>query len=192
MLGNQYNYLNQDLPSLIHFSADDVFLFAEATTSKATSIHSILNSFSTFSGLSINGAKSKIYFSPNCPSALCNSISDQLNFTQTKSLGNYLGFPLLTRKPKHSDFSPIIHKISYKLANWKSMLLNMSGHVTLVKSVFSAIPIHLMQCLPFPKKHPTNLINNCIRKFLWGSSDEHRKIHLINWALVTQSKSNGG
>lgn len=93
--------------------------------------------------------------------------------------------------PKHSDFNSIIQKISSKLACWKSKLLNIAGRVTLAKSVHSAIPIHLMQCLPFHKK-TTNFINNYIRKFLRGSSDERRKIHLINWAVITQSKSKGG
>lgn len=140
-------------PSISHtLFADDVFLFIETTVTNVTSILSVLNSFSTFSGLSVNRTKSKIYFSPNCPSNLCNSIFYQLIFTQTTSLDNYLGFPLLNLKPKHSDFDPIIYKLSLKLTNWKSKLLNMAGRVTLAKSVLSAILIHIMQCLCFPKK----------------------------------------
>lgn len=40
-----------------------------------------------------------------------------INLFLLKLLGNYLGFPLLNLKPKHSDFDPIIHKLSLKLTN---------------------------------------------------------------------------
>lgn len=86
-----------------------------------------------------------MYFSPSCPQVICNSISNQLSLTQTLILGNYLGFPLLSRKSIHSDFNFIIKKISNKLSNWKSKLFNIAGHVTLAKLVLFSIPIHLMQ-----------------------------------------------
>lgn len=44
----------------------------------------------------------------------------------------------------------------------------------------------------FSKKKTTNLINSHIRNFIWDPNEEHRKIHLINYNLVTQPKSEGG
>lgn len=76
-----------------------------------------------------------------------------------------LGFPLLSRLPKHSDFNSIIQKNSSKLACWKSKLLNIAGRVTLAKSVLSAIPIHLMQCLPFHKKKQPISLTTTLESF---------------------------
>ena len=30
------------------------------------------------------------------------------------------------------------------------------------------------------------------RSFLWGSSQERKKIHIVNWEVVCQPKLNGG
>lgn len=87
----------------------------------------------------------KSFFPPSCPSEICNAISNQLGFSQTKTLGNYLGFPLLSCQPMHGDFNPIIHKITNKLTSWKSKLLNMAGHNS---RSYHAMPLFSQKKLP--------------------------------------------
>lgn len=112
---------------------------------------------------------------------------DMLSIKQTSSLENYLGFLLLQRSSRHSDFSPILTALTSKMDNWKTKTLTMAGRVTLAKSVISSIPTHIMQCCILPVK-TTNQINKTIRDFAWGSSDKGRKIHLLNWVTVTLPK----
>lgn len=78
-----------------------------------------------------------------------------------------------------------------KLSSWKSKLLNLAGRITLAKSVLSSIPIYIMQCFPLPKV-TTNSINQVIRKFIWDSSLQHKKIHLVNRETVIRPKIDGG
>lgn len=166
-------------PTISHtLFADGVFLFEEATLENANTINSILQTFASYSWLSINKHKSKLFFSNSCSSNLCEEINQILNISKTSDLGKYLGFPLLKRKLVHFDFQPIINNIFAKLTSWKAKMLNLVGRITLAKYVLFSIPIHIMQCFPLPKK-TTNAININILGYLWGSSEENKKLHLI-------------
>lgn len=166
-------------PTISHnLFADGVFLFEEATLENANTINSILQTFASYSWLSINKHKSKLFFSNSCSSNLCEEISQILNISKTSDLGKYLGFPLLKRKLVHFDFQPIITNIFAKLTSWKAKMLNLVGRITLAKYVIFSIPIHIMQCFSLPKK-TTNAININILGYLWGSSEESKKLHLI-------------
>lgn len=118
------------------------------------------------------------YFSLTLVLVTYKEISQILNISKTSDLGKYLGFPLLKRKLVHFDFQPIINNIFAKLASWKAKMLNLVGRITLAKYVLFSIPIHIMQCFPLPKK-TTNAININILGYLWGSSEESKKLHLI-------------
>ena len=37
-----------------------------------------------------------------------------------------------------------------------------------------------------------NLIDRNVRQFKWGSSQGKRKVHLVNWEVVTRGKEYGG
>jgi hypothetical protein len=63
----------------------------------------------------------------------------------------YLGLPLSSKKPSAGDLVPWIEKIAAKLPGWKVELLNLSGRITLIKSVLSAIPVYLFIALNAPK-----------------------------------------
>lgn len=78
-----------------------------------------------------------------------------------------------------------------KLRGWKIKFLSITGRTTLIKSILNSIPKYTMQINLLPRNITNNM--DCIqRNFLCGSSDEKRKIHLINWVTVTMPKSQGG
>lgn len=64
-----------------------------------------------------------------------------------------------------------------KLAGWKAGFLSFAGRTVLIKSVLSAIPTYVMQgaALPSYLCEKLDMVN---RNFLWGTTDEKRKIHL--------------
>lgn len=37
-----------------------------------------------------------------------------------------------------------------------------------------------------------NKIDQIQKNFLWGTTDQKRKLHLVNWDLVTRTKGEGG
>lgn len=58
----------------------------------------------------------------------------------------------------------------------------MGGHVILIKSVLSSIPIEFLSCFRCPK-NVIQRIEKMQRDFLWNDSMEKRKFHLVNWRL---------
>ena len=61
----------------------------------------------------------------------------------------------------------------------------------LVKSAAASIADYYMQCHALPIK-VCNAMDKLIRNFLWGSTEEKRKLHLVNWHTVTMPKDWGG
>lgn len=69
--------------------------------------------------------------------------------------------------------------------------LDMAGRTTLIKATLNVIPNHIMQIIPLP----TNLISRLKsyqKNFLWGSTPQKRRLHLINWHVITTNKDQGG
>lgn len=81
--------------------------------------------------------------------------------------------------------------LNAKMTNWKTKNPMMAGRVTLARVVRSSIPTHIIQCHNLPTK-TTNSINKTIWDFIWGSSDKGRRIHLLNWNIITLPKKLGG
>ncbi|CAN1187225.1 Putative ribonuclease H protein At1g65750 [Linum perenne] len=77
------------------------------------------------------------------------------------------------------------------LSGWKAKTLSLAGQVTLAQSVLAAIPAYVMQTAVL-------LIMTCeaidrkIRNFVWGSSDEAQKVHLVSWDKICTAKEDGG
>ena len=60
-----------------------------------------------------------------------------------------------------------------------------------MKSVMSAIPNYVMQgealCIHLCKK-----LDKINRDFLWGSTREKKKLHLVGWSKIIKPKEEGG
>ena len=69
--------------------------------------------------------------------------------------------------------------------------LSLVGKTTLVKFVLSALPVYTMQTSILPQSTCARLDALC-HGFIWGSSGEQRKIHLMNWDLICRPKDCGG
>lgn len=78
-----------------------------------------------------------------------------------------------------------------KLTGWKNRFLNTIGRATLATSTLNSIPNHIMQCHKLSKKK-NSLIDRTQRNFIWGSTAEKLKPHLVNWHTLTDTKNYGG
>ena len=63
--------------------------------------------------------------------------------------------------------------------------------MVLIKTTAAPIADYYMQCHAFPIKI-CNTIDKKIRDFLWGSTEEKERMHMVNWHTVTQPKELGG
>ncbi|XP_024190144.1 uncharacterized protein LOC112194121 [Rosa chinensis] len=183
---------SQSGPLVSHlFFADDLILFAEASTNQARVLKKCMDLFCSISGQSVNFEKSKIYCSPNVRTNLARAISGICGSPLTKDLGKYLGVPLLHSRVTKLTYSEMIDKVHGRLCGWKSKTLSMAGRLTLINSVTASIPIYTMQTAKIPLS-TCDALDKLNRDFLWGDSDDKRKIHLVNWDNVCKPKNRGG
>uniref|UniRef100_A0A2N9EFE1 Reverse transcriptase domain-containing protein n=1 Tax=Fagus sylvatica TaxID=28930 RepID=A0A2N9EFE1_FAGSY len=156
-------------PAFTHlFFADDLVLFAKATSKSCQAINRALGNFCEISGQKVNLVKSSIFLPSRC---------------------NISRAPLSRKRTRIQDIK--LRKFRTKLASWKARTLLMAGRCTLINSITSAILTHVMQCCLLPTSI-TKELDKLNRNFLWGDTVEKKKVHLLNWKTITQAKEDGG
>ena len=132
------------------FFADDLILFAKATKKSCQAITRVLDLFCKVSGQKINLAKSKVFLPPHVNHIVTDLVKKELGFGISNSFGKYLGVPIVVDGRDKHAFDFLIENIQAKLAGWKARTLSLAGRCTLINSVTSAIPTHVMQCCLLP------------------------------------------
>ncbi|CAL1363580.1 unnamed protein product [Linum trigynum] len=184
--------LSKDGPPLSHlFFADDLVLFAEAGGSQIRIIKQCLDDFCSSSGQRVNFHKSAMFVSANICRRQARSLSARMEIPLTVDLGRYLGVMAIHGRVTRGRYQDLFLKIQRKLAPWKAKQLSLAARLTLVKSVTASIPVYPMQVELMPKMICKSL-DRVNRGFLWGDSEEKKKLHLVRWQQLTLPKEQGG
>ena len=61
----------------------------------------------------------------------------------------------------------------------------------LIKSIMVVIPNHVMQGVAL-LNHLCEKLDKINKDFLWGSSTEKKKLHLVGWSKIIRPKDEGG
>lgn len=85
----------------------------------------------------------------------------------------------------------VIDDFRSKLSIWKVGHLSLGGRLTLIKAVLSSIPIYPLSVMLLPVRI-MNTMHGIMRRFLWGETDDHRKLHLVIWDSITKPFRIGG
>ena len=135
--------------------------------------------------------KSRIYFSPNIQKGVKEEICTNLGIQATTNIGKYLGFPIKHKGVARNGLNFVVERVLNKLSGWKAKFLSFAGRSVLVKSVMSVIPNYVMQgeALPVYLCEKLDKIN---WGFLWGSTRDKKKLHLVGWNKIIQPKEEGG
>ncbi|GAV79223.1 hypothetical protein CFOL_v3_22688 [Cephalotus follicularis] len=99
----------------------------------------LLKEYEEFSGQLINRDKSYFVVSSKMTRQRTDLISAWSNFEGQSLPIKYLGIPL---------FEDLVERISSRIQNWKCKLLSFGGKITLIKSVLSSMPIHILSVTP--------------------------------------------
>ncbi|GJX77037.1 reverse transcriptase [Tanacetum coccineum] len=184
--------MERNCPLISHiFFADDSLFFLKASHVKCTTLVSILNSYCTASGQTLNFQKSSAFFSPNTPCLLRGDICSVLRLQQMDSKAKYLGLPSIFGEKKTEMFGFLLDKVLQKMQGWKQKLLSQAGREVLIKSIIQAIPTYAMQCF----RLPTTLLNKLIvyvRRFFWGGDSHEQHVHWKNWKKLSEPKHQEG
>ncbi|XVF14883.1 hypothetical protein REPUB_Repub09cG0099300 [Reevesia pubescens] len=108
----------------------------------------------------------------------------------TRTLGTYLGVPIHSQRVSKLTYHSLLDKVKKRLSSWKVNQLSLAGRTTLVQSVSSTIATYTMQSSKLPCS-VINEIDKMNRSFLWGGTNEQRKIHLVKWDVVCREKKKG-
>lgn len=122
---------------------------------------------------------------------LQNLISAESGIKATRDLGKYLGMPILQKRLNKDTFGEILEKVSTRLSGWKGRVLSLAGRITLTKTVLSSLPVHSMSTIMLPKSILSSL-DKAARTFVWGSTMDKKKQHLVAWEKVCLPKGEGG
>ncbi|XP_024195608.1 uncharacterized protein LOC112198716 [Rosa chinensis] len=158
---------------------------------QAYTLKSCLDAFCSLSGQTVSYEKSLIFCSPNTCKRLAYEISRTCGSPLTTDLGKYLGMPLIHSRVNKHTYDSLFDKVQSRLSSWKSKVLSMAGRLTLLQSVTYSIPIYAMQTAKLPVSL-CDRIDKLNRDFLWGDSNENKKVHLVGWETVCQPKKLGG
>jgi len=107
-------------------------------------------------------------------------LGSSLVFEVVNDLDKYLGVPLLHKRVTKGTYQYLIHKVQQKLSGWKAKTLSLAARVTLVKAVFSALPMYFMQLLLISKGICKEM-EKIIRQFAWGHGMDRSGINLVKW-----------
>ena len=175
--------------------ADDVLICGQATMQEAQVIKDILISFCNDSGQVPNWSKSSILFSTNTPMDTRENIKSLFQVPLMDHNSTHLGHPLFTSHiPKSKVYAFLKNKFKAKLSDWKADNISHPGRTTLIKSVFSSIPIYYMSHILFPKTF-TDELTRIIRHFWWkGNNPDNSKkpLCLSSWDYLCIPKGVGG
>ena len=88
-------------------------------------------------------------------------------------------------------FQHLLNRIEGILEGWKLKQLTLASRIIFAKSVLTTTPIYSMQSTLLHVALCNN-IDQKVRDFIWGRSQEKKKVHLPRWEIVTNAKENGG
>jgi hypothetical protein len=157
--------------------ADDTLIVGEKSWANIRVLKANLMLFELISGLKVNFHKSMLV-GVNIAQAWLRDAASMLNCKLSSIPFIYLGLPIGGNAKRNSFWSALVDKIRCKLSLWKSRHLSMGGRLVLLKSVLSSIPVYFLSFFKAPTG-TISLIESIFKAFLWGGSEESRKIHWI-------------
>ncbi|GKV48319.1 hypothetical protein SLEP1_g55143 [Rubroshorea leprosula] len=123
--------------------ADDTIFFGEAFDENIKVVKGIMRTFELASGLKINFAKSQL-MGMGVEESWTTRMAYRLCCTQGEFLLKYLGIPIGGNHRKIAMWYPMVQSFKKKLASWKGRHLSLGGHITLINSVLSSLPVFLI------------------------------------------------
>ncbi|GJR33240.1 hypothetical protein Tco_1109472, partial [Tanacetum coccineum] len=104
---------------------------------------------------------------------------------------NFLGVKVGGIMSRRSSWDEVIAKLTSQLNKWKLKAFSIGGHLTLIKSVLSSLPLYHMSIFKCPMG-VLKLLESIRQNFFNSFTNSYRRLALIGWKKVLASKKNGG
>nr|XP_043639311.1 uncharacterized protein LOC122610385 [Erigeron canadensis] len=146
--------------------------------------------FQCHKGLKIHFGKSSLYGVGVDNSELV-EMAKVVNCEAGRFPFTYLGVTIGANMNRLANWRFLFDIFEARLSRWKASSLSLAGRVTIIKSVMECIPTYFFSIF----KAPAGVIEgleSIMRKFLWGSSEDGRKVHWVSWDKVASPRNRGG
>ncbi|CAA7048764.1 unnamed protein product [Microthlaspi erraticum] len=169
--------------------ADDVMIFFDGSSSSLHGISETLDDFSSWSGLCMNQEKTHLYHAglDHMEAAAITSYGFPIGSFPIR----YLGLPLMHRKLKISEYSPLLDKLPGRFKSWAVRSLSFAGRLQLISSVVSGTVNFWITTFMLPKGCIKKIESMCNR-FLWSGAIEGPCLTKVSWSSVCLPKKEGG
>ncbi|KAM0052219.1 putative RNA-directed DNA polymerase [Helianthus debilis subsp. tardiflorus] len=170
--------------------ADDALILGEWEEGNILTVARMLRVFYACSGLKINIHKSNM-FGVGVDDGAIDYMAALVGCKRGAFPFKYLGIPLGANMNRIRNWDPIFSIVKSRLASWKAKTLSIGGRLVLIKAVLESLPIYFLSIFKAPVK-VINSLESIIRNFLWGGSEDIKKLHWVAWEKVTLPKRYGG
>lgn len=170
--------------------ADDLILLCHGSYDSALALKKAIDDFSAISGLKANPLKSNIFLT-SVPPDIKQQIVDLFGYSMGSLPIRYLGIPIISTKLKLADCSPLIDKVSSRIASWMNRCLSFAGRLQLIISVLSSVQVYWASHLILPTK-VLRIVEQKLCSFLWKGTDTNSMGAKVAWKEVCTPKKSGG
>lgn len=108
-----------------------------------------------------------------------------------RQIYEYLGLPLMSRKLRISEYSPLIDKMVQKFKSWAVSSSSFAGRLQLIKSVIYGLVNFWCSTFILPKACIRMMESLCAR-FLWSGAIDKFTGAKVAWSELCYPKSEGG
>ncbi|MQM04936.1 hypothetical protein Taro_037740 [Colocasia esculenta] len=150
--------------------ADDLLLFMKPSISSTKCITTILDHFYSCSGLLLNASKSKVFIGAKVQHK--KPLLDALKVQEGNLPSTYLGLPLFSTRLSRLQCTPILQKITRRIASWKTRLWPLRIIIRLV--------LHFGE------------VERLLRNFFWHALGDYKPFHLVKWDHICRPIDEGG
>ena len=152
----------------------------------------ILSTFCKTFGICISMEKSVFLFN-NVDNDILLNISRFMPYKMDPlSIGfKYLGYFLKPLGNKTNDWHWLIQKYEKRISHWAYKFLSLGGRLVLVQVVLSNLPVYWFGLAPIPKS-VLNKLRSLTFAFLWGSTADKCRYHLVSSEHLTRPKASSG
>ncbi|KAK8945121.1 hypothetical protein KSP39_PZI007763 [Platanthera zijinensis] len=183
-------FLAQEIIHKFRFSAAAAGFMALKIDMTQAYDKEILQSYCSWTGQSINAAKSFVLFNKVTPQWKKARLTHFLGFPRVEEF-TYLGIKLALRRLNKSDYADLICKTHTKIQAWGSRHLSLAGRAVLINHSVLASTVFLMSHAQVPKG-VLAAVELAARSFLWQRSANNRGMHYVDWASLCKPKNCGG
>jgi len=135
LAGFQVDIRNSAPLEISQLFANDTLIMCDADHDQIHNLGYILLCFEASSGLKVNLEKSKLLALHQ------EELVDLLSCSISSLLMKYLGIPLGATFKLKAIWDRVVQKVEKRLASWKKIYLLRGGHLILIKSTLSKLPM---------------------------------------------------